>query len=85
MPPMSKKRLAEIENFVNTDFSDCPILTKEQLSKAKRLRDVHPEWFKPAKQDVHIKIDIDILETLKAQGRGYQTKINAILRKAIFG
>ncbi len=34
----------------------------------------------PAKQDIHIRLDGDILEWFKAYGRGYQTRINAVLR-----
>lgn len=34
----------------------------------------------PAKQDIHIRLDGDILEWFKAQGKGYQTRINAVLR-----
>jgi uncharacterized protein (DUF4415 family) len=34
----------------------------------------------PAKQDIHIRLDGDILEWFKARGRGYQTRINAVLR-----
>ena len=32
------------------------------------------------KQEVHIRLDSDLLEWLKQDGRGYQTRINAILR-----
>ena len=34
----------------------------------------------PAKQDIHIRLDADILDWFKAHGRGYQTRINAVLR-----
>jgi uncharacterized protein (DUF4415 family) len=34
----------------------------------------------PAKQDIHIRLDTDILQWFKAHGRGYQTHINAVLR-----
>jgi uncharacterized protein (DUF4415 family) len=30
---------------------------------------------------VSIRLDADILEFFKAQGRGYQTRINAVLRE----
>jgi len=32
------------------------------------------------KQDVHIRLDADVVRWFKAQGRGYQTKMNAVLR-----
>ncbi|MCA9944155.1 MAG: BrnA antitoxin family protein, partial [Anaerolineales bacterium] len=32
------------------------------------------------KQQLTIRLDNDVLEWFRAQGRGYQTKINALLR-----
>lgn len=46
--------------------------------------EVHPDWYKPNKSDVHIKIDTDVLQWFKRQGKGYQTKINAVLREYAF-
>jgi uncharacterized protein (DUF4415 family) len=34
----------------------------------------------PPKQDLHIRVDSDVLEWFKAQGKGCQTRINAFLR-----
>ena len=34
----------------------------------------------PAKVSVSLRIDRDVLEWFKAQGPGYQTRINAVLR-----
>ena len=83
IPPMTDDELREIENHVDADFSDCPVLTKEQLRKARRGYEVHPEWYKPTKSKITIMIDNDILAVLKAEGKGYQTRINAILRKEV--
>ena len=51
--------------------------------------DLHPDQYdvtvRVKKADVHRKIDVDVLEALKAQGKGYQTRINAILRAAVLG
>jgi uncharacterized protein (DUF4415 family) len=33
-----------------------------------------------AKEGVYLRLDQDVLEWFKAQGPGYQTRINAILR-----
>ncbi len=64
------------------DYSDIPKLTPEQLA---RFKPVHPELFKtvPVKMPISIKLDADILAWLKAGGKGYQTRINAILRQAM--
>ena len=34
----------------------------------------------PPKTSISLRLDADVLEWLKAQGPGYQTRINAILR-----
>lgn len=34
------------------------------------------------KRDIHIRLDADLIDWLKQNGRGYQTRINAILRAA---
>jgi uncharacterized protein (DUF4415 family) len=48
---------------------------------------IDPDWMDHAKvgsprpkERVTVRLDPDILEWLKAQGKGYQTRINAILR-----
>nr|WP_269763667.1 BrnA antitoxin family protein [Treponema vincentii] len=37
------------------------------------------------KTSVSLRIDTDVLMALKDMGKGYQTRINNILRKAVFG
>lgn len=85
-PELSQKRIEEIRAF-DEKFNDpeCPPLTSEQLTHLKPASLIHPEWYtyKVKKADVHLKIDIDILEALKAEGKGYQTRINEILRRAV--
>ncbi|MDR2485219.1 MAG: BrnA antitoxin family protein [Treponema sp.] len=74
---LSPKRIAEIKAFKNTDFSDCPVLTEEEL---KKMRPRHPEYFKPVKRAVQIRLDADVLAWFKGYGKGYQSRINAALR-----
>jgi uncharacterized protein (DUF4415 family) len=74
----TKKRLEEIKNFKNTDFSDCPVLTEEQLAQ---LRPSHYRgMYKPVKKAIHVRLDADIIAWLKAGGDHYQTRLNTILR-----
>lgn len=40
-------------------------------------------FFRPIKQPVTLRIDADILAWLKSKGRGYQTRINELLRAAM--
>ena len=55
------------------DYSDIPELDNDFFRQA---RVVVP----PGKQQLTIRLDTDVLAWLKAQGKGYQSRINAILR-----
>lgn len=39
--------------------------------------------YRPAKQSTTVRLDADVLIWLKSKGRGYQTRINAILRQSM--
>jgi uncharacterized protein (DUF4415 family) len=60
------------------DYSDIPPLTDEFWKNA-----VRNPFYKPTKQSTTVRVDSDVLLWLKGQGKGYQTKINAILRDAM--
>ena len=66
------KRLKKISD-AEIDVSDIPPLDESFFKKAT-VRMPHP------KKAVSLRLDTDILEWFKEQGKGYQTKINAILR-----
>lgn len=76
---MSKKSiksdLARIDRMRDRDidYSDIPPLDKSFLKKAATA------W-PPAKKQLTIRLDADVLAWLKGHGRGYQTRINRILR-----
>ena len=62
---------------------EAPAMTPEQLKEFKSVKVFHPEWYKPKKVKINIRIDADVLAAYKALGKGYQTRINDVLRKAI--
>jgi len=66
------KRLVE-QGDDAIDTSDIPELGDDFFHRAQ-LR-------VPAKQTVTIRLDADVLEWFKAQGSGYQTRINQLLRR----
>ena len=67
------------------DAPDCPKQTKEELAKFRPWYEVHPDWYKTTKTEIHIRVDTDVLEWYKSQGKGYQTRMNAVLRAYAFG
>jgi len=67
------------------DFSDIPELTPAQLKKARRVG--RPLIGSAPRKDIHIRLDREVLEKLKAKakkkGVKYQSLINEILKKAV--
>lgn len=63
------------------DFSDIPPLGEDFWKNA-----VRGKFYRPVKKQVTLRLDADLIEWFKTkQGgvRGYQTAINAALRKAV--
>ena len=58
------------------DYSDISALTDEQLQHARR-----GVFYRPVKHQITARVDADVLDWLKGQGKGYQSRINAILRR----
>lgn len=75
---------------MQTDWDRIDRLTEEEIEEWSRTDPDHPgtdaAFWKgvpaktPEKQAISIKLDKDLLDFFKAQGRGYQTRINAVLR-----
>ena len=58
------------------DYSDAPAITPEMFAKSIVRRGLKPR----TKKQLTLRVDSDVLEWYKKQGRGYQTKINMLLR-----
>ena len=57
------------------DYSDIPPLTEEFWQNA-----VRNPYYKPTKTATTVRVDTDVLLWLKSKGKGYQARMNAILR-----
>ncbi|HMT44980.1 MAG TPA: BrnA antitoxin family protein [Chakrabartia sp.] len=65
------------------DVSDIPLLTEKFWANG-----VRGKFYRPIKKQVTLRLDADVLDWFKAQqggARGYQTAINAALRKVVDG
>ncbi len=60
------------------DTSDAPELTDAQLAGMQQ-----GAFFRPVKTQITARVDADVLAWLKSQGKGYQSRMNAILRAAM--
>jgi uncharacterized protein (DUF4415 family) len=72
MPPRSRGQGAG---------EDIPSLGEAFWANATRFRD--RALFRPVKRSTTVRIDADVLQWLKGKGKGYQTRLNAILREAM--
>ena len=68
-PKVSKQDLARFDAIKDgdIDYSDILELSDDFFAKAK-------------KESITARFDADMVEWFKSQGRGYQTKMNAVLR-----
>ena len=81
LPPMTEERLAKLRALEarpdsEIDFSDAPEMTDEEWKNAER-----GHFYRPVKRQITARVDADVLAWLKSQGKGYQSRINAILRR----
>jgi uncharacterized protein (DUF4415 family) len=70
---IDKRKDADVRRAIRTDPDAAPELDQDWFRRAKF---VVPE----PKQAVSIRLDRDVMEWFRRQGRGYQTRINAVLR-----
>jgi len=80
---LTEEQKEMIRNAGCNPDDEAPAMTPEQLKEFKSVKVFHPEWYRPKKAKINIRIDADVLAAYKALGKGYQTRMNEALRKAI--
>lgn len=83
LPPLTDEQNARLRMLAQMpdseiDYSDIPPLGDDFWKNA-----VRNPFYKPTKQATTVRVDSDVLLWLRGQGKGYQTRINAILREAM--
>lgn len=83
LPPLTQEREAELRALASRpdseiDYSDIPPLPEQFWQNA-----VRNPLYRPVKTQASVRIDADVMAWLKSQGKGYQTRMNAILRDAM--
>lgn len=81
LPALTKSQKAELKALKAKpesaiDYSDIPALTDSFWKNA-----VRNPFYRPKKTSTTVRIDSDVLLWLRAHGKGYQSRINAILRR----
>ena len=82
VPDSVRKELAALAARLedSIDFSDLPATSRKDWQGATRGK-----FYRPIKQQLTVRVDADVLEWLKSQGSGYQSRLNDILRNAMLG
>lgn len=60
------------------DTSDIPVLPPEAWKHA-----IRGGLYRPVKKAVSLRIDADVLAWLRKDGKGYQTRVNRLLRQGM--
>jgi uncharacterized protein (DUF4415 family) len=81
MRKLSKQQKRDIaaiaaKKDADIDFSDVPPVIDWSAAEIGK-------FYPPVKKPVTMRLDSDVIEWLKADGRGYQTKANWLLRSAM--
>ncbi len=88
-----------VADFNDPDWDDNPEWTDQDFARARPASEFHPPevlallvrpagrpvgWRKPnAKQSVTLRLSADVLSTLRASGKGWQTRLDDMLRKSL--
>jgi uncharacterized protein (DUF4415 family) len=80
LTPARKRKLARLAQRPDSeiDLSDIPPLDESFWKNA-----VRNPFYRPVKQQLTVRLDADVVAWLRRQGKGYQTRLNNVLREAM--
>ena len=80
LTPSQREELARLAGMTDDeiDYSDIPPVS---FKNAFPFRDRH--LYKPVTEPMPVAIDPDVLSWLRSSGKGYEVRLNAILREAM--
>jgi uncharacterized protein (DUF4415 family) len=93
IPPLTDEEEAQIQRQIAAD-PDAPEATDEQLAQARPFAEVFPDLAESIRrargrpkvekplQHVSIRLDADVVAKFKATGKGWQSRINEVLKAA---
>ncbi len=87
------EELKALRGRSRTDLAAAKAMTDEQLEAIiaadKDERDMRPDWTKAklvlprARQSVHLRLEQEIIEYFKSQGKGHISRMQAVLRSYV--
>ena len=81
--PLTRKQRRQVTRIASTpdsqiDYSDISPLTASFWKNA-----VRNPFYRPVKRQVTVRLDADVIAWLRLPGKGYQSRLNRLLRAAM--
>ena len=81
MSRLTRKQAKEIRALARLKDAEISLQDAPELTQWRRA--VVGKFYRPIKKPLTIRLDADVLAWLKSQGKGYQTRLNGLLRAAM--
>src|SRR5277367_2343215 len=79
--PMTTEQKKEIEALAKMPDSEIDTSDAPELPDSIWKNAVRGKFYRPVKKAVSLRLDADVIEWLKKDGEGYQTRANRMLRE----
>lgn len=79
MSKLTKAMEAELEALKQMKDEDIDLTDIPEIEDFSEFKPA--DFYRPIKQQLTVRIDSDVLHWLKKDGKGYQSRLNSILRK----
>ncbi len=81
LPPLSAEQEARFKALSEKPDSEIDLSDIPETDDTFWKNAIRNPFYKPTKTSTTVRIDSDVLYWLRLQGKGYQSRINAILRR----
>ena len=78
---LTKSQAREIRALKRMKDEDIDLTDIPEMTNPTKV--VVGKFYRPIKKSLTIRIDADVLAWVRGQGKGYQTRINVLLREAM--
>jgi len=83
LPELTEKRESELKSLSEKSDNDIDCSDIPPLNDLFWKNVSQGHFYRPVKTQTSVRIDADVMAWLKEPGKGYQTRLNAILREAM--
>jgi len=81
--PISQARKRELAALAERPDSGIDLRDLPPLKESFWKNAVRNPFYRPVKQQLTVRLDADVVAWLRRPGKGYQTRLNQLLRKAM--